>query len=94
MQGLIRYLKSSLKRISNQNPVNFCLIKRSKGDVMPVRQRPATRDDLTRYIEPDRFELPCTTNQLQVANVQPRVSMHAADAWADGVEPKLVHTVT
>ena len=74
-----------MNRVLNQNPFNLFLIKRNKDDVMPVCQRPAARDDLTRYIEPDRLELPYTANQLQVTNVQARVSMHAADNWADGV---------
>ena len=73
------------KHVSTKNSANFGLIQRFKERVVPVRQRPSAWDDLTKSIIANRLELPHTTNQLQVANMQARIGQYAADTGADGV---------
>lgn len=73
------------KRVLVKNSANFDFIQRFEERVVPVCQRPSARDDLARSIIANRLELPHTTNQLEVANMQARIGQYAADTGADGV---------
>ena len=56
---------------------------------MPIRQRPATGDDLTRAVITNRLELPYPANLFEITHVQASVGQHAINAWAMWLESEL-----